>query len=255
MKYPIIILTLLLLSCLSIGSQLPSQTPQDDSDKPLYVATGSEAAVVGTISVTGTVPKAFRIDTAADPTCGELDPKLETEALVVNENHLQNAFVYVKGDVLNVFRFAVPTTEVTLERKNCRYVPHVLGMQVGQPLSIVNSDPTQHNTHPTPKLNAEWNRSMASGAPPFSKTFNRPEVMIPFKCNQHPWEKAYVGVLKHPYFAVSDASGKFEIYNLPPGTYEVIVWHEQLGEQKLDMTLNPGETRKADFTFAIKTNR
>jgi plastocyanin len=253
MKYPIVILTLLLLSSLSIDAQLPSQTPQDDSDKPLYFATGSEAAVVGTITVTGTVPKAKRIDTSADPVCTELDPKLETDDFVVNENRLQNAFVYVKGDLLNVYRFAVPGSEVTLEHKHCTYSPHVLGMQAGQRLSVVNSDPTFHNVHPTPKMNPEWNQSQAAGAPPLAKTFPRPEVLVPVKCNQHPWERAYVGVLKHPYFSVSDASGKFEIYNLPPGTYELIVWHEHLGEQKIELTLAPGETRKTDFTFDIKT--
>jgi len=251
MNYPIIILTLLLLSSLSTGSQLPTQTPQDESNKPLYFATGNEASVVGTISVSGKVPKPRRYDMAADPVCVQLDPNAETDDYVVNENRLQNAFVYIKGDLLNVYRFAVPEAEVTLERKNCRFSPHVLGMQAGQRLQIVNSDPTQHNTHPTPKFNPEWNQTQPPNVPPLIKTFTREEVLIPFKCNQHPWERAYVGVLRHPYFAVSDGLGRFEIRGLPAGFYKLVVWHERLGEKEIEIPLIPGETRHADFTFDV----
>ena len=91
--------------------------------------------------------------------------------------------------------------------------------------------------------------SMAEKSPPVVKIFTRPEMFIPFKCNQHPWEKAYVSVMDHPFFAVSDGLGRFEIRGLPPGSYTLVVWHERLGEQQVEITLSPGENRNADFTF------
>ena len=210
---------------------------------------GNEATITGTINVTGTIPKPRLIDMAADPVCVQLNPKARTVSLMVNQNKLQNAFVYVKGESLNAYRFAVLDSEVVLEHRNCRYSPHVLGVLVGQHLRVVNSDPTTHNTHPTPKLNPEWNMSSGPNSPPVIKIFTHPEQLIPFKDNQHPWEKAYVAVMDHPFFAVSDELGRFEIRGLPPGTYTLVVWHEQLGEQQVEITIAPGENRNADFTF------
>lgn len=249
MRNQLTILSLLLLTSLLIHSHVRSNPPQDDAEKPLYYTTGNEASIVGTISVTGTIPKPLRIDTSADAVCTELAREPETESFVSNENKLKNVFVYLKGESLRNYRFAVPTFEPTLQHDKCRYSPHVMGLQVGQPLRIMNIDPTVHNTHPTPKVNQEWNFSQPPNTPAVVKKFIRPEVLIPFKCNQHPWEKAYVGVLNHPYFAVSDGLGRFEIRNVPPGVYKLVVWHEILGEQEQDLTLIAGEIRNADFTL------
>jgi hypothetical protein len=220
-----------------------------EPEKPLYYSTGNEATVVGTITLKGAVPKLRVIDMTADPTCQQQNRKPLPDWVITKDGRLANAFVYVKGDMLNVYRFAVPDTEVMLNQHACYFEPHVFGLQVGQSLMIINGDPTQHNTHPTPKLNPEWNQTQAAEAPPLVKTFRRAEVMIPIKCNQHPWMRAYVGVLNHPYFAVSDKTGKFEIRNLPPGTYKLVIWHEIFGEQEIDINLVPGENRTADFTF------
>ena len=98
---------------------------------------------------------------------------------------------------------------MTLDQHGCHYVPHILGIQTNQKLTITNSDPTQHNIHPTPKSNPEWNQTQPNGAAAIEKTFARAEVLIPVKCNQHPWMKSYIGVLKHPFFAVSAADGTY----------------------------------------------
>ena len=222
---------------------------QEPAEKPLYNAAGNEATVTGTINVTGTLPKVRRIDMAADPVCQQLNLDTPVDDLLVRDNKVQNAFVYVKGEFLNTHRFAVPDSDVILVQRNCYYAPHVLGLRVGQNLQIINSDQTVHNVHPTPKNNQEWNYSHPPDAPPLVKTFSRAEVAIPFKDNQHPWERAFVAVMDHPFFAVSDESGRFEIRGLPPGSYTLVVWHERLGEQELEITVTPGETRTADFTF------
>src|SRR5260370_12716490 len=99
------------------------------------------------------------------------------------------------------------------------YEPHVLGVMTNQDLEIVNDDPTNHNIHPVPKENREWNESQPPGGENKKKSFARQEVMIPVKCNVHPWMRAYIGVVGHPFFAVTGADGTFTIKDLPPGTY------------------------------------
>jgi Carboxypeptidase regulatory-like domain len=243
-RVPLLAFSILISARLAVAQIQP-----DASEKPLYQPTGNEATVTGMIDVQGTIPKPYRIDMSADPVCIELNPKAKTEMLIVNENKLQNAFVYLKGEPLKTYRFAMPDMDVVLVQRNCQYSPRVLGMRVGQQLQIINSDPTVHNVHPVPKLNPEWNQSHPAKSPPLVKSFPRTEVAIPVKDNQHPWEKAYVSVMDHPFFAVSDEFGRFEIRGLPPGTYTLVVWHERLGEQQLEITLVPGEIRNADFTF------
>jgi len=242
-------LFILLFSSLLLSLPVVSQTQQEPSDKPLYFATGNEANVTGTISVKGTLPKPRDIDMTADPSCQKLNRKPQTEWVITNQGRLQNAFIYVKGDKLNAYRFEIPDSEVMLNQRACYFEPHVFGLRTGQMLRIINSDPTFHNVHPTPKLNPEWNQTQAQDAPPMIKTFRRAEVMIPIKCNQHPWMKAYAGVMDHPFFAVSDSSGEFEIRGLPEGTYKLVIWHEVLGEQEMEITVIPGESRNVDFTF------
>jgi hypothetical protein len=125
-------------------------------------------------------------------------------------------------------------------------------VQVNQKVSITNSDATQHNIHPTPKLNPEWNQTQANGAAPIEKSFARPEVLIPVKCNQHPWMKAYIGVMRTPFFAVSGANGAFEIKGVPPGKYTVVAWREggANGQEKtMEVTVPANGAAKADFAF------
>ncbi len=246
MRYRIPLIAFLFLISLRLTA---AQTTLESTEKPLYNAAGNEATVTGTINVTGTIPMLRRLDMSADPVCLQLSVKPRLDDLLVKDNKVQNAFVYLKSEFLNAHRFAAPDSDVVLVQRNCYFSPRVLGVRAGQSLQIINSDPTVHNVHPTPKFNPEWNQTHPPDAPPIVKTFSRAEVLIPFKDNQHPWEKAYVAVMAHPFFAVSDESGRFEIRGLPPGTYTLVVWHERLGEQELEITVTPGEIRNADFTF------
>lgn len=255
MRYRLPLFTLLILMSFLISSQSATQDPAQPQ-KLLYQPKGDEVSLTGTINVKGAIRKPRRIDMSSDPVCMELNSNPETDDLIVNENKLVNAFVYVKNrELFQAYRFEEPVSEVILDQKNCRYLPHVIGLRVRQQLTIVNADPTHHNIHPTPRLNPEWNQTQPPGAPPLQKTFTRPEILIPVRCNQHPWEKAYVAVMDHPFFAVSDAQGNYEIRGLPHGTYTLLVWHEQLGEQELELTLVAGEARRVDFTFEAKKKR
>ena len=254
MRFPTLILTLLFLFSVIAGAPKAWQDhPRETPTKPLYQPTGNEASLTGSIIANGEVPKPRRYDMTADPVCGELTgDHVEVKDLLVNNQRVLNTFIYLKsGEPLDKYSFEAPASEVVLEHRNCNYVPLVLGIRVGQKLSLVNGDQTIHNTHPTPKYNQEWNRSQGVGSAPFVKTFRRAEQFIPFKDNQHPWERAMVGVFDHPFFAVSDEFGNYEIRGVPPGTYKLVVWHQRLGQQEMDITIIPGENRKIDFTLDL----
>jgi plastocyanin len=244
---------LLSLACDKTVTPPPTETPSNVA--PYNGPTGT---VTGVISFAGTVPPAKKIDTAADPICGQKNPNLMTEDTLVKDGKLANVFVYVKdGNTASGQKFAdlpwsTPSTAMSLDQNGCHYKPHVMGIQTNQKLSITNSDPTQHNIHPTPKLNPEWNQTQQSGQPPIEKTFARSEVLIPVKCNQHPWMKAYIGVLKHPFYAVSAEDGTFTLKGVPAGTYTVVAWKEggADGTQKsMSVTVPASGNATADFAF------
>jgi plastocyanin len=190
----------------------------------------------------------------ADAACAQSNPNPQTEDVLVKDGKLANVLVYIKdgktsdGKSITGFAFEVPATEVSLDQKGCRYIPHVLGMMAGQKLKVTNSDPTAHNVHPSPKSNKEWNQSQPANAAPIIQTFTRAEVVVPVKCNQHPWMKANIGVMKHPFYAVSSENGAFEIKGVPPGTYTVATWHERYGEKTQSVTIGAKETKTQDFT-------
>ena len=203
------------------------------------------ATVNGTVKFDGTAPKPAKIDMSQDPACKGSNT---SESLVVDNGDVANVFVYVK-DGLGDRTFDVPKDPVTINQQGCQYHPHVLGVMAGQPVKIENSDETTHNIHPTPKDNREWNESQPPKSAPLDKTFAREEIMLPVKCNQHPWMKMYVNVVKSPFFAVTDKSGKYTIKGLPPGTYTLAFVQEKLGETDEKVTVGPKDTKTVDVTL------
>jgi len=167
---------------------------------------------------------------------------------VVDGSNLSNVFVYVK-EGLGSRTFDVPKDPITIDQSGCKYHPHVLGVMSGQTLKIVNSDPTTHNIHPTPKDNREWNESQPPQSAALEKTFAREEIMLPVKCNQHPWMKMYVNVVKSPFYAVTGPDGKFEIKGLPPGDYTLAFVQEKLGVQEQKVTLAAKDSKVVNASF------
>jgi len=218
--------------------------------KPIYQPTGSEGAITGKISFAGQPPQPQRLDESADSVCQAANPELVTEDVIVTAGKLANVFVYVRaGDTLEWYTFEAAQPGVSLAHRGCRYVPHIQGMQTQQVLKIANDDATTHNTHFIPKNNPDWNQSQAQDAAPLEVTFKSSEVLIPVKDNQHPWEKTYVGVLSHPFFAVSARDGSYRIVGLPPGQYTGVAWHERFGEQSAEVSIGVSEKKELNFTF------
>lgn len=216
-----------------------------------YRPNGSEATISGEITFKGEVPKPRHMKMEADPACQITTKYTTSEDAIVNHGKLANVFVYIKsGDALDFYSFESPTSSARLRDQGCRYLPHVLGVRVGQTLMISSEDPTFHNPHALPRLNQEWNLPLPQDSAPILKSFEHPEVAILMKDNQHPWERAYVGVFSHPFFATSDQRGNYRIAGLPPGHYSLAAWHERFGEQTMEITIRSGESRKIDFSFS-----
>jgi plastocyanin len=222
----------------------PSSTPAAaPAATPIDPATA--ATITGTVNLDGAAPKQAKIDMSQDPACKGANT---AENVVADGGKLANVFVYVKAGLGNQ-TFVVPTEAVTIDQSGCKYHPHVLGVMAGQTLKIVNSDPTTHNIHPTPADNREWNESQPPQSAALEKTFAREEIMLPVKCNQHPWMKMYVNVVKTPFYAVTGPDGKFEIKGLPPGDYTIDFVQEKLGTQEQKVTLAAKDSKTVDATF------
>jgi len=253
-------LALLLLASLSgltvacsgdAADTTPPATPTAAAGKKVDAATAG--SIKGRVQFEGTVPPAEMIRMSSDRNCmPDGKPARASDALLVDDGRgVGNTFVYVKEGLDPSYTFDAPTTPVVLDQKGCFYTPRVIGIRVGQPLDLVNSDPTLHNVHALPMVNQEFNQSLPKQNARTTKTFTAPEVMVRFKCDVHNWMSAFVGVMAHPYFAVTSPSGEFTIPNLPPGTYTLETWNEKLGTKTMQVTVAPGQTQTAAFTMSV----
>jgi hypothetical protein len=245
LSLPILVLAL----CAACGGDSAS-APAAPAGPPVDPATS--ATVTATVKFDGEVPPPQMQRLEGDPKCVTENgaPERADESLLVGNNQaLQNVFVYVK-DGLGAFGFPVPTEPVVLDQDKCRYTPRVLGVRVGQPLSIRNSDPLLHNVRANGQINQAFNMSTPLEGVSFQRTFATREVMVPFKCDVHAWMTAFVGVLDHPYFGTTTGDGTVVLANLPPGTYTLEAWHETLGTRTQQVTVGAKESKDVAFTFA-----
>ena len=246
-----------LLAGLAIASgctgseQAPPAAPPANAKRVDAAKAGN---IIGRVTFQGTPPANEQISMASDPACARAHSGGVTfDTVLVNNGGLENVFVYVK-DGLGDYYFDVPSEAVTLDQKGCLYTPHVLGLRVGQPLEISNSDSTMHNVHAVPAVNREFNFSQHIPGMKERRTFTAREVMVRLKCDVHGWMAAYAGVLDHPYFAVTANGGQFHLKGLPSGTYTVEAWHEKFGTASQSVTLGEKDDRNITFTFKAATN-
>ena len=243
------LIALALISFSLSACSSPPPPPPAGGGKKVDAATAG--AVSGKVKLNGPVPKPEMLRMNTDQACVDAAGKTApSDAVLVSaDGAVQNAFVYIKDGVDPAYSFDVPTTPVELDQKGCRYVPRVLGVRAGQPLQLVNSDATLHNIHALPMTNREFNDGMKEKAPPITRTFTVPEVMVRFKCDVHGWMNAHVGVMANPFFAVTGPDGSFDIKGLPPGKYTLAVWHETLGESSQEITIADRESKTVEFSF------
>jgi len=229
------------------GGVKPASTPT-----PAAYA-GPTGSVTGTISFAGKVPAVGTIDTTQDPACSLTSSgKLPVEQIVVKDGKLANVFIYVKSGPPEAMH-AGPTTSqpVILDQKNCQYIPHVIAVMQGGSVEFRNSDPTMHNIHTIPVDDGNQPIDISEGPRGAAQTkqFLKPELMLPVRCNNHPWMNAFINVSPTPFFAVTDASGHFDLRGLPPGDYVLGAVQEKLGEKTLQVTIKANTTVQAAVSF------
>ena len=220
------------------------------------VSAAGEGKISGTVKLEGTAPHMRGIDMSKDPYCSKIhasDPaKMET-VVVGSGGGLEHVVLYISEGLTGGALTQVPTEEPVFDQKGCVYSPHVLALDVNQKFKVTTSDQTAHNIHPNPNPmtgNIPWNQSQPPGAPPVEKSWKAPE-MIPVQCNIHPWMHGWFAVVKGPY-ATTDASGAYTIDNVPPGSYTVTAWQEDLGTQTQKVTVAAGAAGSANFSFKAK---
>jgi plastocyanin len=248
-----LILTLCCVAALAAacGSKPEGPASTGGGRKVDAATTGS---VSGRMAFDGPAPAPEPLKMTSDPACAEASgPNPMNDAVLVSNGALQNVFVYVKEGLDPGYSFDVPTTALKFDQRGCRYLPRVFGVRAGQPIDVLNDDNTLHNVHALPKTNREFNHSMGTKGEKRTYTFAEPEVMVRFKCDVHNWMTAHVGVMAHPYFAVSKADGTFEIAGLPPGSYTIEAWHERFGAQTQKVTITDRQSQSVAFTFSAKS--
>lgn len=229
------------------GGEAPPQ-PSATPAAPAAAAASGSSSVAGKVSFEGTVPPAEKVKLSADPKCVTMHKDgLEKQSIQVSDGGLADVLVYVKSGVAG--SYPAPADPALLDQHGCNYTPHVLAVQAGQPIKIRNSDDTLHNIHPRPGVNAEFNIGQPRQGMESTKTFDKPELKIPVGCDVHPWMRAYVHVLNHPFFAVSGVDGTFEIKGLPAGEYEVEAIHEKLEPIVGKVSVKDGEAARLDLTL------
>ncbi|MFI5397660.1 MAG: carboxypeptidase regulatory-like domain-containing protein [Candidatus Binatia bacterium] len=204
--------------------------------------------ISGQVKFQGAPPEPKKIEATKDKeVCGQHELRNE-DLLVGPGGGVENAIVSIsnitKGKPLEA---ASPV----LDQKGCQYIPHVSLFPAGSTLKIVNDDGILHNIHTYSTKNPPINMAQ----PKFKKTievkFDQPEV-VRATCDAHGWMEGWFVVQDSPYYAKTDASGNFKLTDVPPGDYEVKVWHEKLGEKTLKVTVPPKGEAKASFELAAK---
>lgn len=207
----------------------------------LWAVSAQAATLTVKVPFEGAAPEHTVIKADADPKCKLMHPDgIAVDEVIANPNGtLRAVFVYVKDGLTQ--KYDAPKTPVVLDQKGCEYNPKVFGVQVGQPIEILNSDDTLHNVHALPNQSKQFNLGMPIKGMKLKKSFDKPEVMVKIKCDVHPWMRTYAGVVEHPFYAVTGEDGTAQIKDLPAGTYTIETWHEKYGVQSQTVTVTDAD--------------
>jgi len=221
----------------------------DAPDAAVTIDPASVGTISGMINFAGDAPEMSAIDMSGEADCaagfGADGPM--TQNVLASGGGLANVFVYLSDGVSGA---PAASGSVELDQVNCRYTPHVLGVRAGQNIEITNSDNMLHNINANPTTNRGFNISQPRAGITSNQSFSMAEVMVPIRCDVHGWMQGYVGVVDHPYFAVSGPNGSFTISNVPAGSYTATAWHEEYGEMTGTVTVTAGGSVDLAFDYS-----
>lgn len=219
---------------------------------------GDTGSFKGTVTFDGKAPELpplVAIGAAkADPNVCAAKVAIANQTLVVNakNNGIANVFIYLSKPPAG-HKPAPPKKPVDIDQENCTFLPHAACVQANQTVNVMNDDTVPHNVHTNPTRNTAYNQLIAPKTRKgMSMTYKKPERLpVGVTCDIHNWMKAYQLVQDHPFMAVTDADGKFEIKDLPPGVYEFIVWQERTGflNRTLKVTINAGKDTTENLKY------
>jgi len=237
-------------------TQTPATTPAaaaaatSDTAPAAAAADASTGSIAGKVSFDGPAPTRAALETEGDPKCHALHasaPLLSDREVVSADGGVRWAFAYIKNPPAGTF--PMPAGPEELDQIGCAYTPHVIGLRVGQKLNIKNTDPTLHNVRGIARNNKPFNFGQPEASPPRERVFDKAEMEIRVKCDIHTWMTGFIFAMDHPFFAVSDAEGKFSIAGLPAGDYTLAVWHEAYGTQEVQVSVKAGAGTDAAVAF------
>jgi hypothetical protein len=215
------------------------------------VTVTNDGEIYGTATLLGTPKPEVAIDLG--PACGKLNPgPVTTRHYVVNsEGRLANVLVYISE---GSDRQKAPSTiaPALLDQVGCMFQPYTLGLQIEQPLQVRNSDRELHNLHFTPRLNREINIGQPVQGQVNTFKFSKTEPFMRIKCDVHPWMFAYISVLDHPWFTITDTNGNFRLpRGLSAGRYTLTASHLKTGNLSQKIDFRPGEPKAIEFQFRV----
>jgi len=202
-------------------------------------------SIKGTVLVTGQIPAQKKVDVTIDQyVCGT--EKDAGDLLLSPRKELKNAVVWLENPPAGAA--APPAAKVEMDQNGCVFIPRVVVVPAGGTVDFLNSDRLLHNIHATPKLNVSFNRTQPKDRT-IPVTFAKAEI-VRINCDLHSWMIGWVVVSAHPYYAITGADGQFTFDNLPPGKYDLHVWHERLGTVQASATV--GGQQPARLTVEMK---
>ena len=202
--------------------------------------------IAGVVRYDGIAPKPAQLEISKDKDVCGAQPLYDQSLIVGSGGGIRNAVVSItdidKGEPMK------PLEGVIFDQIGCEYSPHVIAFPAGSSIKVLNSDGILHSIHTESTINPVVDMAQPGFKKTLNVTIDKPEA-IHVTCDAHNWMDGWWYVTGNPYFAVTGPDGRFSLRGLPPGTYTLKAWHEQLGVREMQVTIVPGRGSAVDFTF------
>ena len=208
----------------------------------------SAGSIKGTVVLKGTTPELKKLAVTIDQyVCGK--EKNPEELVVSPQGGIRSAVVWIEKPPATAAAEALPST-AAMDQKECTFLPRVVIVPAGGKIDFLNSDRLLHNLHATPNANPPFNRTQPKGRT-ITISFSHPEI-IRVTCDLHSWMRGWVVVADHPFYALTDGGGAFELRGLPAGRYTLKVWQERLGTTSKDVVVGDQEPTAVTLEMAAR---